>query len=260
MESFVPRRALRDRVLSIERVQSPGHSSHVLPSAGAVLGIQVSGRIVGPEGSLSPFGVTGIPDGARRYRYDGPTETFLVRFRPQGAACLGVPARLLAARSLSVDELWGAPDRKRAEALRETMLLTPDMQGRVALLENFLLALPFRRDPRLERALALLDRGALLEPSAEGDEGARVSFVAEDVGLSERQLERLFLERVGVSPKRYARLRRFERGVRLTREGRPLGEVAVACGYADQAHFIREFQRFAGTTPGRFSRASDFVG
>jgi AraC-like DNA-binding protein len=135
----------------------------------------------------------------------------------------------------------------------DTLLATTDTTRRVALLEEFLLSLPFRRDLRIERALQRLDQGG-------GDgQRARVAIVAGELGLSERQLERLFLERVGVSPKHYARLRRFEHAAQLTRDGRASGEIAFATGYTDQAHFIREFRRFTGTTPRRLIRASDFV-
>lgn len=253
MESYAPGPQLRDRVVSIERVVSSGHTSRVLPAAGAVLGLQVSGRVLGPEGPMSSLGVTGIPDVARRYSYDGPTETFLVRFRPQGAACLGLPAHLLRGRSLSLDELWEAPRRARAADLMDEMLASSDPARRVALLEDFLAELPFRRDMRLEKAMQLL-----CQPVKE-DVGGQVALVARELHLSSRQLERLFLERVGVSPKRYARLRRFERAVRLARGGRPLGEVASASGYSDQAHFIREFRSLAGEAPRSFLKAGDFV-
>jgi AraC-like DNA-binding protein len=253
VESYAPGPQLRDRVVSIERVVSSGHSSRVLPAAGAVLGLQVSGRVLGPEGPMSALGVTGIPDAARRYSYDGPTETFLVRFRPQGATCLGLPAHLLRGKSLPLDELWEAPRRARSEQLMNEMLSASDPARRVALLEGFLAELPFRRDMRLEKAMQLLS-----QPVKE-DVGGQVALASSELGLSPRQLERLFLERVGVSPKRYARLRRFERAVRLAQKGQPLGEVACASGYSDQAHFIRDFRSLTGEAPRSFLKSSDFV-
>lgn len=254
MESFVPRFTLRDRVLSIERVESQGHAARVLPSAGAVLGLQVAGRIVGPDGPLSALGVTGIPEAVREYAYDGPTETFLVRFRPQGAACLGLPAAALSGRSLPLDEVWGPSGRARASELLDRVREASTTAARIALIEDFLLGLPFRRDLRLERAIQSLGQ------PGHDDRSPDVATVARDVGLSERQLERLFLERVGISPKRYARLRRFEHARRLIGAGRALDEVAFASGYADQAHLTRDFRSFSGTTPRRFSQAANFVG
>jgi AraC-like DNA-binding protein len=56
---------------------------------------------------------------------------------------------------------------------------------------------------------------------------------------------------VGLTPKAFAQILRFDKGIRrLRREGRrSLAEVAQDCGYYDQAHFNRDFRRFAGTTP-----------
>lgn len=249
----MPRPQLRDRVVSIERVVSSGHTAHVLPSTNAVLGLQISGRVFSPDGPLSAWGVTGVPTTARRYSYDGPTETFLVRFRPQGASCLGLPAHLLSGQSLSFDQLWDAPARARAASFMDAVLAAPDPVCRVARLEEFLLSLPFRRDMRVERALHLLS------PPTQEDSAGRVAAVARELGLSPRQLERLFLDRVGVSPKRYARLRRFEGAVQLARSNGTSGRVALAAGYADQAHFIRDFRALVGTTPRRFIQSGDFV-
>lgn len=76
-------------------------------------------------------------------------------------------------------------------------------------------------------------------------------------GLSGRHFRRLCLERAGVSPKYLSRILRFRRAVQKMSAMRGLGQpgwadFAVACGYYDQAHLIREFQEFAGCTPGRF--------
>jgi AraC-like DNA-binding protein len=254
MESFQPRAELRDRVLSIDLVRSAGHVSRILPSTSAVLGMQVEGLVLADEQPLSSIGVTGLQDEARRYSYQGPTENLLVRFTPQGAACLGLPAHELHGKSQGLDALWGPHGRARGALLVERIRGAANTAERLGLLEDFLLGLPFERDALVDEALRLLGR------DDENSEGMRVARVARAVGLSERQLERRFLTRVGVSPKRYARLLRFERAQRLARGGHSLSRVAFESGYADQPHFIREFRRFAGTTPARFLQGVDFVG
>ncbi len=72
-------------------------------------------------------------------------------------------------------------------------------------------------------------------------------------GLSARTLERRFLATVGVSPRLFASIRRF-RGVfdRIERGEAPGGGTAVASGYFDQAHMLRDFRRFAGQPPREF--------
>ena len=70
--------------------------------------------------------------------------------------------------------------------------------------------------------------------------------------MSPRQLERLFSERVGISPKLFLRIVRFQEVVRATRSGRrDLGWAALAAehGFYDQAHFINDFKAFVGRTP-----------
>lgn len=241
--TFRPRPALRSRVSTIDVIELGGGETTVLPQAGAVLGFQFRGRVRADQGLLSVAGVTGIQQAASRYAYVGETGSVLVRFTPQGAACLGLPAHELTGRSVALDEII-APARAR-EAY-DRLLAAPDPAARVAAVEELLLDLPFVADRLVERALELL--------AAADDGDASVAAVARALSLSERQLERRMLSRVGLSPKRIARLLRFERAVALARTIPSLTAVALAAGYADQSHFIREFRRFSGAAPGAILR------
>jgi AraC-like DNA-binding protein len=80
-----------------------------------------------------------------------------------------------------------------------------------------------------------------------------VDALAANAGVTARQLERKFNQVVGVSPKRLARITRFQRALRLLEriDSPQRGtHTAAECGYADQAHFIRDFSEFAGCPPG----------
>jgi len=70
-------------------------------------------------------------------------------------------------------------------------------------------------------------------------------------GVSRRQLERDFQARVGLAPKLFARIVRFQGAFARLRAGQALAEVAARTGYFDQAHLVRDCRRFADTTPGR---------
>lgn len=238
MKAFTPCSALRDRVASITLVENDGGELTVLPSTGAVLGFQLRGRVRAGEGLLSTAGVTGIQSRARRYGYVGSTASILVRFTPQGASCLGVPASELASRSIPLAALLA---EARAREVQERLLDVGTDRDRVAVVESLLLELPFARDRLVDRALAML--------GVARDEDARVASVARSLDVSERQLERRFLARVGITPKRFASLRRFEHALALARTAPSLAAAALDAGYYDQAHFIRDARRFAGATP-----------
>ena len=164
------------------------------------------------------------------------------RFRP-GAALemLGVAARELRDESATLDDVWGADGRTLSARLAGA--LDADEMVRFLRDELALRALRVRApDPRVARAVALLD--------ANGGE-LPVPAVAERAGLGERQLERLFDERVGYGPKAFARVVRMRRATHAIARGTTASwaRLAVECGYADQAHLVREFRALTGVTP-----------
>lgn len=90
---------------------------------------------------------------------------------------------------------------------------------------------------------------------------SRMRDLAEEIGRSERALARAFRERVGIVPKRYARIRRFVHAHDLLLAPSPeLADVAARAGYYDQAHFNADFAEHAGLTPTRFLESERFPG
>lgn len=81
-----------------------------------------------------------------------------------------------------------------------------------------------------------------------------VAAVAQEIGLSQRTFINLFAREVGMTPKLYCRVRRFNRALRMVhrREDVDWAEVALACGYFDQPHMIRDFRAFADLTPSKY--------
>ena len=82
-----------------------------------------------------------------------------------------------------------------------------------------------------------------------------IAELAGTVGIGPRQLERLFRTTVGVTPKLACRIERVRHAMKLVSSRRPgdWPNVIDACGFYDQAHFIREFRSITGMTPARFS-------
>jgi len=84
------------------------------------------------------------------------------------------------------------------------------------------------------------------------DPSMQMSSLAARLGSSSRHLSRAFNAVFGVSPKRFARLARFQKILAERRDGRSWAQVAYACGLTDQAHLVNEFQDLVGETPRDF--------
>jgi AraC-like DNA-binding protein len=161
-----------------------------------------------------------------------------VGFKPGGAAAfLGLPADELRDLHVELDALWG----RDGAVLRERLLEAGDADAVLRALEAVLIRALVRPepDPAVAFALDALDRGA-----AVGD-------VTDRLGLSPARFIKRFAGAVGLTPKRYARVGRFNRVLARWAAGRPIdwAAVAVDCGYFDQAHLIHEFRAFSGVCP-----------
>ncbi|TIT57815.1 MAG: helix-turn-helix transcriptional regulator, partial [Mesorhizobium sp.] len=78
----------------------------------------------------------------------------------------------------------------------------------------------------------------------------RIASLAEQLGWSRKHLADKFSDATGIGPKTLSRIVRFNRALRLSRElTTDWADVAADCGYADQAHLVREFRELAGETP-----------
>jgi AraC-like DNA-binding protein len=85
-----------------------------------------------------------------------------------------------------------------------------------------------------------------------------VKSIARALGRSERNVQRIFADDIGLSPKSYLRILRVQRALRCSSENPDASwaRIAAVSGFYDQPHLIREFQRFAGTTPAALDAAA----
>jgi len=167
-----------------------------------------------------------------------------VRLRPGVAgAVLGLPACELRDAAPGAADVLGAT---AVDALLDELGTGGD--ARAILLRAVERTAPRRPDPLTAAAIDRLDRPQ-----------ARVAAVADELGLSARQLQRRIADAVGYGPKTLARILRFRRLQSLAaapavdhREPAPLADLALDAGYADQAHMTAEVTRLAGIPPVRF--------
>ncbi|NML66128.1 AraC family transcriptional regulator [Hymenobacter sp. RP-2-7] len=154
---------------------------------------------------------------------------------------LGVPVRELYDFALDSRAVLGPALDEVADRLAETT----DYQQMVTVVEAYLL----HAARRLAAPTRPLDQ--LLPQLLSGWVARPVEQLAHEVCLSPRQFERQFVERVGMGPKLYARVARFDQAFRLKEACPALDWLAVAlhCGYYDYRHLVRDFREFAGATP-----------
>jgi AraC-like DNA-binding protein len=164
-------------------------------------------------------------------------ETIGVSFRAGGAARIfGGSVGELRDAHVALQDVWG----REALWLRERLLEVPEPTAKLRVLEAVLIArLGDRVDPAIAFAAELLAR-----------HGARVSDVFSRIGWSASRLSRSFTEAVGITPKLFARVQRLRRPPATS-----LGELAAECGYFDHAHFVHDFQDFAGLSPSAYLAA-----
>lgn len=157
----------------------------------------------------------------------------------------GAPASELAGQHTRLDDLWGTGAGGARPRLQEAR----EPSGKLDVLEALLAA----RLPRVQGV-----HPAVAMALERLQTGAAVNVVVSESGYSHRRFSSLFAQAVGLAPKRYSRVRRFQRTVAAMAAGPSahLVDLAMAGGYADQAHFTREFLDFAGVTPGEYRSLS----
>lgn len=165
------------------------------------------------------------------------------------ASLLGCPAHEIAERAVALGELWGG----EAAALYERLAEARDDATRIRLLQH-----------ELSRRIAASDTGSCRQARAAtrliAQAGGRRSpgEVARAVGLSDRRLQQLFRQHVGLSPRAFGRVARLHGCLReLRRSPAPRwAELAVDAGYFDQSHLVNEFRALCGLTPTLFLERS----
>jgi AraC-like DNA-binding protein len=174
-------------------------------------------------------------------------------FRTGGAApFFGFPLSELSGNVVELDLIW----KREILALREQLLETPSPEGKFDLLEAYLVA---RAQSRLEPDLAV---SAALQ-TLRSWPVLSLRELASRLGLSHKQMLARFDCRVGMTPKLTSRIFRFQKALAAANRATTTpdwSDLAVECGYYDQAHLIHEFRQLAGLTPSEYLRGrTDFL-
>lgn len=168
-----------------------------------------------------------------------------VRFKPGGAyPFFGVPLSVLTDQLVDLVDLWG----DAAHVLRDALGDTDQRETRLSAVERALThrlttaAYEPAAAPSVRRAIRLVEAARVLPT---------VDALARELGTSTRHLRRTFLEVVGLGPKQYLRVARFQRALHAVKRApfAPLATIAERAGYYDQSHFSADFQELLGMSP-----------
>jgi AraC-like DNA-binding protein len=234
------------------RAQPDPHAEHMLPSGRAQLVFAmhetpIAWRAVA-SGRWTDWSRCIVHGPQSSFYIAGPKPAGVsvgVSFRPGAAgAVLGVSLEELADRHVELASIWGS----RGLDLHHQLMTTREPERAFRILEENLLA-------RIYRPLLLHPAvGQALAAPAGSLSSARVANLQRASGYSPKHFINLFRLGVGIRPKHYYRIRRFNCVVEAMAAGRHcgLGDLAAAAGYSDQAHLTRDFKEFAGVTPTQY--------
>src|SRR5262245_41601302 len=250
-QEWQPDAALRGVILAYWSFVADGSSvpsPMILPDAyvEVVLNLGAPVQLVGPafSGTQPARSVVGLLETAIAIEYGPDVHTFGIRLHAARAAgFLGVPAHTLTNTLTPLAHCSEVLDAR----LRRVLDSHPQLEtvdGRSALDACLVDRL---RDAQPPDALVQQAVDRLLG----ADVPVTVAGLAREFGVSTRQLHRRFLKGTGMSPKRLERVARFARVWQQATFGPPLtwADLALANGYADQSHLVREFRAFGATPP-----------
>jgi AraC-like DNA-binding protein len=184
----------------------------------------------------------------RRARAQGPAGSFTclqVRLSPVVAHAVLGAAPELGGTVLDLDDLWGGD----AVRIQERLRAAPSWEDRFAIVEGALAR-------RQESGRAVDPEVAFCWARMRGGRGRiKVEGLAAEVRWSRKRLWSRFRSQIGITPKRAARLIRFDHAAHRLAAGHAAAAVAVDSGYADQSHLHRDVSAFTGGTPARVAGA-----
>lgn len=199
------------------------------------------------QGSTNGIMLSGTHSESFIAHVDSKISVMGVHFRPGGAVFFGLPAGELHNKNISLDELW----QGHAAELRDRLLQAFTPETRFGVLENFLMQMlrSPSRHPAVDFALQQFQRTA--KGSAARTPTVSISAVTDQIGFSTRHFNQLFRDQVGVTPKLFCRVQRFQQVLDLLSGKTQVDwmDIVFTCGYFDQAHLIHEFRTFADCTP-----------
>lgn len=187
------------------------------------------------------FSISGQVNFPARIQSSGDVETIVVVFHPHAIGTMfNIPVSSFYNQEIDGYSLGD----KSLNILADDVLNADDAAEAIKIIEKWLLS-------RLEdTAIYNFKRVGISLKHLFLDNTINVESMAQLACLSRKQFERVFFNAIGMKPKEYSNVARFQKSLWLMQNGnRDFADIAYSCGYSDQSHFIRECRRYSGTTP-----------
>ncbi len=144
-------------------------------------------------------------------------------------------------KSVALKDVYGL---EAQEVIEKELKQCTDYSGKQEAIEKFLRKYFFLSN---KYQYGIVKQATYIIDESKGK--CQIGELSDKLFMSKRQIERLFKQTVGISPKMYAQIIRFNSAMAELTEKRTLTEVCYNYNYFDQAHFIKDFKRFTGMTP-----------
>lgn len=222
---------------------------HVLPTSGLVIGFQYQGTLATikdqQESKLTSAGITGITDRYKIFKNSANTGTVLIYFTEIGFTHFAShPAHELFNLSLSLNDIF---DKSKVREVEEKLAIATTDKQRIKIVEQFLLSQlkDLHTDKLIVEAVKLIyqSHGTI-----------RIKELNKKLLISQSPFEKRFRKVVGTTPKKFASIVRFNTVLDHLKHTKSLTEICYENHFFDQAHFIKDFKQFTGTTPENFKR------
>ncbi|MGS2738584.1 helix-turn-helix domain-containing protein [Sinomicrobium sp. M5D2P17] len=253
MHAYPPGEHLRPFVKSYLIIESgDGMENNLLPDTSVIMTFRIRGKVTHrteEEINLLPFSViTGLRRSPRQVRYAPGSATLIVKFSETGAsAFLPLPVHKLFGKTVPLDNFI---TKEKIDQVENRLGEAENHLQQIAVTERFLLSLfhPPDHDVVIARAIEKIEFSKGLLP---------IGDVLEGLPLSRDPFEKRFRRVTGSSPKQFSSIVRMRNILSGPQKGN-LTSIAYTSGYFDQAHFIKDFRRFTGTTPTIFFRSGPY--
>ena len=221
----------------------------ILPSSGLVIGFQYKGQLSiindNTANILNASGITGITDSYKIFKNSADIGTVLVYFTETGFTHFAShPANELFNLSLSLVDIF---EKESVREVEEKLLFASTDGRRIEIVEKFLISQlkDIKTDKLIVEAVKLIyeTKGSI-----------RIKELNNRLLISQSPFEKRFRKLVGTTPKKFASIVRFNTVLDHLTETKSLTEICYENNFFDQAHFIKDFKQFTGSTPENFKR------